>query len=68
MVLVGNKINRKDEWYEYEFKCNYFCLQTNLFMFRIVSTEDGRSLARAWNVHFIEVSVMDLEVKYCCYF
>ncbi|CAF1119756.1 unnamed protein product [Adineta ricciae] len=41
VVLVGNKIDRKDE--------------------RVVSTEEGRSLARAWNVHYIEASAMDLE-------
>jgi len=41
MVLVGNKIDRKDE--------------------RVVSTEEGRSLARAWNAHFIEASAMDSE-------
>ncbi|CAF1220541.1 unnamed protein product [Adineta steineri] len=41
MVLVGNKIDRKDE--------------------RRVSTEEGRSLARAWNVHFIEASAKDFE-------
>lgn len=28
----------------------------------MVSTEEGRSLARAWNVHFIEVSAMDIGV------
>jgi hypothetical protein len=31
-------------------------------IFRVVSTEEGRALARAWNVHFIEVSAMYLEV------
>ncbi|CAF3004203.1 unnamed protein product [Rotaria socialis] len=41
IVLVGNKIDRKDE--------------------RVVSTEEGRLLARAWNVHFIEASAMNLE-------
>ncbi|CAF1561375.1 unnamed protein product [Rotaria sp. Silwood1] len=41
IVLVGNKIDRKDE--------------------RVVSSEEGRSLARAWNVHFIEASAMNLE-------
>jgi len=42
MILVGNKIDRKNE--------------------RVISTEEGRALARAWNVHFTEVSAMDLEV------
>ncbi|UJR10878.1 hypothetical protein I4U23_015065 [Adineta vaga] len=41
LVLVGNKIDRKDE--------------------RVVSTEEGRALARAWNVHFIEASARDIE-------
>ncbi|CAF2997562.1 unnamed protein product [Rotaria sp. Silwood2] len=28
---------------------------------RVVSSEEGRLLARAWNVHFIEASAMNLE-------
>jgi GTPase SAR1 family protein len=61
MILVGNKIDRKNERYELKF------LEINLFkfqIFRVVSTEEGRELAREWNVHFIEVSAMDLEVKF----
>jgi GTPase SAR1 family protein len=62
MILVGNKIDRKNERYELEF---VFFLKINLFkyLFRVVSTEEGRALARSWNVHFTEVSAMDLEVK-----
>jgi hypothetical protein len=40
-------------------------IKINLFelkIFRVVSTEEGRLLARAWNVHFIEVTAIDLEV------
>lgn len=33
-----------------------------LNLFRVVSAEEGRALARAWNVHFLEVSAMDLDV------
>ncbi|CAF5065684.1 unnamed protein product, partial [Rotaria sp. Silwood1] len=29
----------------------------------VVSSEEGRLLARAWNVHFIEASAMNLEVR-----
>jgi GTPase SAR1 family protein len=44
IVLVGNKIDRKDE--------------------RVVSTEEGRSLANSWKVPFVEISAMDIKVKY----
>jgi hypothetical protein len=40
-----------------------FVFQVNRNFFRDVSTEEGRALARAWNVPFVEVSAMDLEVK-----
>jgi GTPase SAR1 family protein len=63
MILVGNKIDRKNERYE----IRIFFFFENLFkfkIFRVVSTEEGRALARAWNVHFLEVSAMDLEVKF----
>jgi len=61
MILVGNKIDRKNERYESEFKKKL--IYSNIY-FRVVSTEEGRALARSWNVHFIEVSAMDLEVKF----
>jgi small GTP-binding protein len=41
IVLVGNKIDRKDE--------------------RVVSTEEGRMLAREWRAHFVEASAKNME-------
>jgi len=47
-----------------DFKSIYF----NPKFFRAVSTEEGRALARTWNVPFVEVSAMDLEVRLNSFF
>lgn len=31
---------------------------------RVVSTEEGRNAAKTWNVPFVEVSAMDLDVRF----